>query len=190
MNLTERFSDAMVYAARLHANQQRKVAGDPYLGHLLRVAGSALEHGADEDEAIAALLHDAIEDQGGSATRDEILRRFGRRVTEIVEGCSDTDQTPKPPWRQRKEAYLARLPEATASVRLIAACDKLDNARSLAAAYRAEGESLWRRFRGRREGTLWYLRRVVEILKPSGPKSLVEELDRAVSDLERLASPP
>jgi (p)ppGpp synthase/HD superfamily hydrolase len=187
MNLGERFSEAMVYAARLHADQQRKFAGDPYVGHLLRVAGSALEHGADEDEAIAALLHDAVEDQGGAKTLDEIRRRFGPRVAEIVAGCSDTDQTPKPPWRERKEAYLARLRNALPSVRLISACDKLDNARSLVAAYRGEGEAMWRRFHGGREGTLWYLRSVVEILKPTGQATLVQELDRTVAELEQLA---
>ncbi len=187
MLLTQRFTDALAYAARLHAGQTRKFTGAPYLAHLLNVTGLALEHGADEDEAIAALLHDAIEDQGGATTREEIRRRFGDRVTEIVDGCTDTDQTPKPPWRQRKEAYLAHLQTASSSVRLIAACDKLDNVRSLIAGYRQLGESLWERFRGGRDGTLWYHRRVVEILKEHGNHPLVADLDRAVAELEKFA---
>lgn len=187
MELSDRFSEALVYAARLHAKQTRKGTGEPYVSHLLRVAGMALEHGADEDEAIAALLHDAVEDQGGAATLAAIRRQFGQRVAEIVDGCTDTDQQPKPPWRQRKEAYLARLPATTPSVRLISACDKLDNARSSLLDYRVCGESLWNRFHGGREGTLWYLRSTVEIFKRAGTSPLVEELDRVVSELERLA---
>ena len=117
-----------------------------------------LEHGADEDEAIAAVLHDAIEDQGGQAAREESADDSARTVAAIVDGCSDADTTPKPPWRRRKEAFLARLADATASVRLVTAADKLDNARSLVRAYRKLGESLWTHFRGGRDGTLWYYR--------------------------------
>ncbi len=187
MPLTSRFTDALVYAAQLHATQTRKASGVPYVSHLLRVCGIALEFGADEDEAIAALLHDAIEDQGGQATREEIRRRFGDRVTEIVDGCTDTDQTPKPPWRQRKEAYLAHLHEATPSVRLISACDKLDNVRSLLLSYRDQGEQIWQRFSGGRDGTLWYYRRIVAVLQSFGPHPLVDELHRAVTQFETLA---
>lgn len=186
MLLSQRFSEALVYAAELHAAQVRKGSGAPYLSHLLRVAGTALEHGADEDEAIAALLHDAVEDQGGAPTLAAIGQRFGPRVAEIVAGCSDTDQMPKPPWRDRKERYLAHLASASPSVRLISACDKLDNARAMLLDYRAQGESLWARFRGGREGSLWYLRTVVEILSRAGRSPLVEELDRTVSELESL----
>jgi GTP pyrophosphokinase len=185
MDLTQRFPDALAYAARLHAGQTRKLSGAPYVAHLLGVAALALEHGADEDEAIAALLHDAIEDQGGVPTGEEIRRRFGDRVAEIVVGCSDTDQMPKPPWRQRKEAYLEHLRHAPPSVRLISACDKLDNLRSLLAGYRAAGEAIWEHFRGGREGTLWYHRRVVQTLRKFGPSRLLDELERAVAELER-----
>jgi len=186
MKLSRRFSEAMLFAAELHAEQERKGSGAPYAAHLLSVAGLAMENGADEDEAIAALLHDAVEDQGGAATREEIRRRFGAPVAEIVAGCSDTDQTPKPPWRDRKEACLAHLGHASPSVRLVSACDKLDNVRSLIAAYRRLGEPLWDRFRGGRDGTLWYHRSVVEVLKAAGTTPLVEELDRTVHELENL----
>lgn len=187
MELTDRFSEALAYAVKLHAAQKRKLSGGPYVSHLLRVAGIALEHGADEDEAIAALLHDAVEDQGGAKTLDEIRRRFGPRVAEIVAACSDTDQTPKPPWRGRKEAYLAHLGEESPSARLVSAADKLDNVRSLIAGYHALGESLWANFRGGRDGILWYHRSVVEILKAAQTSPLVDELDRAVAQLEELA---
>ena len=143
-----------------------KLSGEPYLAHLLAVAAIVMEHGGNEDEAIAALLHDAVEDQGGLPTLEEIRRRFGPAVAEIVEGCSDAVVTPKPPWRQRKEAYIARLRNASASVRLVSAADKLHNARSHPrASIVASGESLWANFRGGRDGTLWYYRTVVETLK-------------------------
>ncbi|MFH1923745.1 MAG: HD domain-containing protein [Planctomycetota bacterium] len=185
MKLSDRFSQALVYAAELHADQRRKVSGVPYVSHLLRVAGIALGHGAEEDEAIAALLHDAVEDQGGERTREEIRRLFGNRVVEIVDGCTDTDQDPKPPWRERKNAYLARLKDASASVRLVCASDKLDNARSILSSYRLLGESLWEKFSGGREGALWYYRSVVDTLKQAGATPLVDELDRVVSEIER-----
>ena len=131
MQLSDRFTEALTFAAELHADQVRKGSGTPYLAHLLGVASIVLEYGADEDEAIAALLHDAIEDRGGAQTREEIRRRFGDWVTEIVDGCTDSDRQPKSPWRQRKEAYIARLPQASKSVRLVSAADKLYNTRSL-----------------------------------------------------------
>lgn len=185
MKLSDRFSRALAYANQLHADHQRKVSGDPYLSHLLRVAGIALEYGASEDEAIAALLHDAVEDQGGDETRQEIRRLFGKRVVEVVDGCTDTDQTPKPPWRERKEAYLSRLSTASGSVRLVSASDKLDNARSILISHRQLGESVWDKFSGGRDRVAWYYRSVVETLKRSGATPLVDELDRVVSELER-----
>ncbi len=106
MILSHRFTQALVYATELHAEQIRKGSKVPYISHLLGVASIALEYGADEDEAIAALLHDAIEDQGGQTVRAEIRVRFGERVTEIVDGCTDTDTTPKPPWAERKKLIL------------------------------------------------------------------------------------
>src|SRR5262245_5807386 len=113
MALSQRFDEALVYAARVHAAQKRKGTEIPYLSHLLAVAALALEHGASEDEAIAALLHDAVEDQGGAARRADIRWRFGDAVAAIVDGCSDADVEPKPPWRERKERYLAHLARAS-----------------------------------------------------------------------------
>jgi GTP pyrophosphokinase len=144
----------MVYAACLHAGQTRKRTDRPYIGHLLGVTALVLENGGDEDEAIAALLHDAVEDQGGVITLEAIRRKFGDRVARIVEGCTDSFTTPKPPWRQRKEDYLARLRTALPDVRLVSAADKLNNAREILRDYRTEGEAVWARFNGGKDGTL------------------------------------
>ena len=184
MTLTPRFSEALRYAANLHAAQQRKISGEPYLAHLLATAAIVMEHGGDEDEAIAALLHDAVEDQGGKPALEEIRRCFGPRVAEIVAGCSDADETPKPPWRGRKEAHIARLCDASASIRLVAAADKLHNAQSLLRDYCRHGPAIWEKFHGGRDGTLWYYRAVAETLRKSGNSPLVDELHRTVSELE------
>lgn len=188
MMLSERFTDALTFATQLHATQTRKASGVPYIAHLLAVASIALEHGANEDEAIAALLHDAIEDQGGAATREEIRRRFGDTVTEIVDGCTDADTTPKPPWRPRKEAYIAHIPTASASVRLVSAADKLHNARSILNDYRIIGDSVWNRFQGGKTGTLWYYRSMLDAFRKAGSTPLIDELDRVVSELEELVA--
>lgn len=184
MTLTPRFSEALQFTANLHATQQRKISGEPYLAHLMATTAIVLEHDGDEDEAIAALLHDAVEDQGGKPTLEEIRRRFGQRVAEIVAGCSDADETPKPPWRERKEAHIARLHDAPASIRLVAAADKLHNAQSLLRDYRRHGPAIWEKFHGGRDGTLWYYRAVAETLRKSGESPLVDELHRTVSELE------
>jgi (p)ppGpp synthase/HD superfamily hydrolase len=188
MEISSRFCEALQYAKTLHAAQRRKVSGEPYLAHLLAVASLVMECGGNEDEAIAALLHDAVEDQGGIKTLAEIRSRFGEGVAAIIDGCSDSTTTPKPPWRQRKEAYIARLRTASASVLLVSAADKLHNARSIVCEYRRQGESVWGHFQGGRDGTLWYFRTVVATLRKISVDPLVEELDRTVTELEQLAS--
>ncbi len=132
----DRFHDALSYASRLHAAQRRKGGQVPYVAHLLAVTAIVLEHGGNEDEAVAALLHDAVEDQGGAPRLAEIRARFGVVVADIVAGCTDADTTPKPPWQERKDRYLAHLPAAGRSVQLVAAADKLHNLRSLIEDYR------------------------------------------------------
>ena len=186
-HLTSRFENALVFAAQLHREQRRKGSNVPYVSHLLAVAALVIEHGGDEDEAIAALLHDAIEDQGGPTARDRILRRFGEPVTRIVEGCSDSQTTPKPPWKERKRVYIAGIGEKSASVRLVSAADKLHNARCILSDYRTLGEEVWRRFEGGREGTPWYYGAVVEALIQAGRTPLVDELERVGGEIGRLA---
>lgn len=186
--LSNRFESALIYALHLHAHQKRKGTGIPYISHLLAVAALVLEDGGSEDEAIAALLHDAIEDQGGEPTRQEIRRRFGDNVVEIVNGCTDTDQVPKPPWLERKKRYLEHLHRASPEVLRVSAADKLHNARAVLSDFRRHGDAVWERFNGGRDGTLWYYRQLVPIFRAAGLGFLVEELDRTVSELERLAS--
>jgi GTP pyrophosphokinase len=185
MALSQRFSQALVFAVELHRHQVRKGTSIPYVSHLLSVAGLALDNGANEDEAIAALLHDAIEDQGGAPTRDEIHRRFGDTVTAIVEGCTDADVVPKPPWRERKEKYIAHVRSAPPSVRLVSSCDKLHNARAILADLRSQGEAVWSRFAGGKEGTLWYYRALVGAFRDAGGTPVLDELEHVVAELER-----
>lgn len=185
MPYTQKLDEALVYAAGLHRDQTRKGTGVPYVTHLLAVAAIVGENGGTEDEVVAALLHDAPEDAGGEAQLAEIRARFGETVAEIVAGCTDTYEDPKPPWRERKERYIAHLSGAPAPVRLVSAADKLHNARSVLADYRAIGEDLWGRFNGGRSGTLWYYRAVADALAGGDP--VADELDRVVADLERLA---
>jgi GTP pyrophosphokinase len=184
MLLSPDFAEALTFAAHLHSAQVRKGAGVPYISHLLCVAGIVLEYGGNEDEAIAALLHDAVEDQGGQPTLDRIRRRFGPVVADIVEACSDSDVQPKPAWRARKEAYIAHAGSASDSARLVSAADKLHTATTILRDYRLLGERLWLKFKGGKEGTLWYYRSLVDVYKAAGPRTIADDLDRIVSELE------
>ena len=184
MLLSPDFAEALTFAAHLHSAQTRKGTEIPYISHLLSVAGLVIEFGVTEDEAIAALLHDAVEDQGGQLTLERIRRRFGSAVADIVEVCSDTDVEPKPAWRPRKEAYLAHIGHASGSARLVSVADKLHNATAILRDYRRLGEGLWERFNGGKDGTLWYYRSLVEAYKAVGPHPILDELDRVVSELE------
>ena len=158
MRLGARFLRAFVFAAEKHKGQTRKASSIPYIAHLMGVASLVLEAGGDEDLAIAALLHDVVEDCGGVPMLKEVRRRFGARVAKVVDGCTDAYTDPKPPWRERKEKYIARLRNEDQETRLVSAADKLNNVRSILSDYRAVGESIWSRFNGGREGTLWYYR--------------------------------
>lgn len=185
MNLTERYADALVFAFELHRTQFRKGSQVPYVAHLLGVSSLVLENGGGEPEAIAGLLHDAAEDQGGEPVLVEIERRFSREVSEIVLGCTDSLEDPKPPWKERKEAYLKHVSTASASIQLVSSCDKLYNARSIVADYRSLGEALWGRFRGGRDGTLWYYRAMADAFTVQN--GAVDELRRVVAELWTLA---
>jgi (p)ppGpp synthase/HD superfamily hydrolase len=182
-----RFIEALGYAARLHAKQVRKRTARPYIGHLLSVTSIVIEYGGDEEMAIAALLHDAVEDQGGLPRLREIRRKFGKRVAQIVDGCTDSYGEPKPPWRERKLAYLERITKEQADVRLVSAADKLSNAREILHELREHGDSVFEKFEGKKEGTLWYYRALVEAYREAGAGPLVDELDRVVTELEALS---
>ncbi len=180
----------------MHREQLRKETSIPYITHLMAVASTVGENGGTEDEVIAGLLHDAIEDT--EATYWTLEKRFGKEVADIVKACSDTDVTPKPAWEKRKKDYIAHIVSAPESVRLVSASDKLHNARAILADLRVLGDTLWRRFNGGREGTLWYYRSLVRAFNIAGysaaserfdrSKPIVEELDRVVTRIEALAS--
>jgi (p)ppGpp synthase/HD superfamily hydrolase len=198
--MTARFDEALAGAARLHARQRRKGSDTPVIAHLLGVASIALEFGATEDEAIAALLHDAIEDApaelGPDWVRRWIASRFGAAVLEIVEGCTDTDAQPKPPWRARKERYIERLAEEPDGTILVSASDKLHNVRAILTDFRTSGDDVFRRFNldAGKAGTIGYYRGLVrayeerletlETQRLDRLRALVRELDLAVSALE------
>jgi (p)ppGpp synthase/HD superfamily hydrolase len=186
--LSPRFEDAFKYALELHADQTRKGGKIPYISHLLSVTALVLEDGGAEDEAIAALLHDAVEDQGGKPTREEIRCRFGENVARIVDGCTDTDEIPKPPWRERKQSYIEHIRNAAPEVRRVSLADKLHNARTILRDFRRYGDGVWDRFTGGKEGTLWYYRGMVDAFNEGDGSYLLEELERVVLELERLAA--
>src|SRR5258708_35819697 len=154
------------------------------------VASLVLEAGGDEDLAIAALLHDVVEDCGGAPMLKEVRRRFGVRVAKVVDGCTDADTDPKPPWWERKELYIRHLRRADADTRLVSAADKLNNVRSILADYRQVGESVWSRFNGGREGTLWYYRTLREEFLRRKPNRVSREFDLAVNEPELIAPRP
>jgi (p)ppGpp synthase/HD superfamily hydrolase len=173
--LTHRFVEALGYAAELHLRQRRKGKGQPYVGHLLGVAAIVIQHGGGEDEAIAALLHDAVEDQGGLPRLGEIREKFGERVAHIVDGCTDSYEVSgeKQEWGERKRAYIERVAHESADVRLVSAADKLANARDILSDFRAEGDAIFNRFKGRKQGTLWYYRTLVNVFREAGTNPLI-----------------
>src|ERR1700689_615061 len=179
-----RLQRAFRYAAEKHAGQTRKQTAVPYLSHLMAVASLVLEAGGDEDMAIAALLHDVVEDCGGMPRLREVRGQFGARVAKIVEGCTDSFGEPKAEWVERKRDYLRELKHADAETRLVSASDKLHNVRTILADYRRDGESIWERFTGRKEGTLWYYRALSDEYQRRGSNRNTRELEIAVAQLE------
>ena len=190
IKLGPRFHRAFLFAAEKHAGQARKASTIPYIAHLMGVASLVLEFGGDEDLAIAALLHDVVEDCGGIPMLKEVRRRFGSRVAKIVDGCTDSNTKPKPPWRERKENYLKHLKKADVGTRLVSAADKLNNVRSILSDHRDVGEAIWDRFNGGRDGTLWYYRALLEEFLRRKPNRLTKELEIAIRELESRAGLP
>lgn len=184
----ERFQDALAYAAAAHAHQTRKGKDTPYIAHPLGVCALVMEAGGDEDQAIAALLHDTAEDQGGRDRLLDIERRFGGRVAGMVEAMSDTLEQPKPPWRERKEAHLAHLEGAPPDVLLVAVADKLYNVRSINEDLRTDGAAMWSRFNGGQDGTIWYFRKLAALFTRHLPGPLTDEYLRAVDEMRMLGA--
>jgi (p)ppGpp synthase/HD superfamily hydrolase len=188
IELGPRFRRAFEFAAKQHAGQTRKASTIPYLAHLMGVASLVFEAGGDEDLAIAALLHDVVEDCGGAPMLKQVRRRFGSRVAKIVDGCTDAYGLPKPPWHDRKVSYINRLKKEDEETRLVSAADKLNNVRSILSDYRTIGESVWSRFHGGRDGTLWYYRTLRDEFLRSKPNRITRDFDLAVQDLESLTA--
>jgi HD domain len=185
--LGDRFEKALAYTFQAHRQQTRKGTDTPYMGHLLGVASLVIEDGGDEDQVIAALLHDAVEDQGGQPRLADIRAHFGPAVAAIVEACSDSAVVgEKAPWRERKEKYLKHLASAPPEVLRVSAADKLYNARAILADYRALGEGLWSRFSAPREDILWYYESLVRIFRQRGPAGLARDLESALRTLHYL----
>jgi (p)ppGpp synthase/HD superfamily hydrolase len=184
--LGRRFEEAFALANQLHQDHVRKASDSPYISHLLSVTALVLQDGGDEDEAIAALLHDAVEDQGGEQTLALIRERFGDKIAEIVYECSDAFTIPKPPWQSRKEEHIERLKKASPSAHRIMLADKLHNARALLRELRAKGEEAWELSKGGREGMLWYFRTMHALLGESNRGYLWEELGRVIEEIERI----
>jgi len=188
VQLSPQFEKALIYATRIHGGQLRKKTMIPYIAHILGVAAIALEYGANETEAVAALLHDSVEDCGGAKRLRDIEQKFGKRVAKIVDGCTDTDQTPKPPWLERKKAYVKHVRHASMATKLVSASDKLHNLRAILMAYRQEGKKVWARFAGGKQGALWYYRTLVNAFNGKRIQPLVQEINRTLTELERLAN--
>jgi (p)ppGpp synthase/HD superfamily hydrolase len=189
--LTPAFVDAIQYAMEKHGTQTRKGSDIPYLGHLLSVAGLVIDADGTETQAIAALLHDAAEDQGGEATLAEIREKFGTAVATIVRQCSDTFDTPKPPWRERKENYIRHLPEASDEAILVSLADKLHNARALLRDFRDVGDELWERFNEQDpQQHLWYYRSLLKVYTDRGHDGMVAELRDAIDALAHAIGRP
>lgn len=187
----QRFAEALTYAAHLHAEQTRKGSDLPYISHLLGVASLTMEYGGGEDECIAALLHDAAEDQGGLPTLEHIRAKFGDGVADIVNACTDAyaeADAEKPPWEARKAKYIAHLYSTSKSVMLVSAADKLHNARAILADFREHGDKVFERFKKSKHETLWYYRTLANTYKELSSGHLADELDRTVATLEEAVS--
>lgn len=179
----DRLAQAASFALTVHATQLRKGTSIPYISHLLAVSSLVLEHGGDEDQAIAGLLHDAVEDHG--IEQQPIIRdRFGERVARIVADCTDAEVLPKPPWRERKERYIAHLRDVPIDSALVSCCDKLHNARAIVMDAKTHGLALFDRFSQPREGTLWYYRSLADIFAERISSPLSRELSAVVEEME------
>jgi len=184
--LTQRFDQALAFASDLHRTQIRKGSSIPYISHLLSVCSLVIENDGDEDQAIAALLHDAAEDQGGAAILAKIRDRYGDVVAEIVADCTDSWSDPKPPWRRRKELYLESLPAKPSRSLLVSLADKVHNARSILFDLRASGSDVWTRFTGGHDGSLWYYGELARFFAGAMPGPLAEELGRTTAAMREV----
>ncbi len=192
MKLSRQFSKALAFTSGIHRGHHRKGSTIPYMAHLMAVSSLVLEHGGSETESIAALLHDAIEDRGDhfrlgpAGMRNQIRKRFGEYVLFIVDECSETDEDPKPPWRERKEEYIRKISAISTSGLLVSLADKVHNAHSILSDYQQIGDELWRRFNGGKQGSIWYYKELLAAFRErnDSPPALLAELGKELSELE------
>jgi len=185
--LSDRYQAALAHAFELHQGQYRKGSRTPYLSHLLTVSALVMENKGDEDQAIAALLHDAVEDRGGLPVLESIRREFGERVADIVDGCTDSYAQPKEPWKGRKTAYLNKLKSADDSIVLVSLADKVHNARSILIDLKYGDASVWDKFKGGKEDTLCYYQSLVELFDKTSFTILKNELSQLVDEITNIA---
>jgi len=183
--LTTRFDEALVYAHAVHVGHARKVTGAPYIGHLMGVSSIVIDDGGSEDEAIAALLHDAAEDCGGRERLEDIRARFGDAVAKIVEDCTDAWTTPKAPWAERKTKYVQHARTLDRSSLRVSAADKVHNGYAILRGLRTRGERVWERFNAGPDDILAYYQALVRAYREAGGGPLVDELERIVKGIER-----
>jgi len=174
--LSHRFDDAFLYASHIHGAHLRKGTDIPYISHLISVAALTLEHGGNEDQAIAALLHDAVEDCGGAPRLENIRHRFGDAVAQIVEDCTDSWVEPKPPWEERKKVYIASIGKKPKTSLLVSLADKTHNARCILSDFRTHGPDLWKRFNAPPDRLLWYYESLADAFEMQIPAALAREL--------------
>jgi GTP pyrophosphokinase len=192
--LTYRFLEALQWATWAHQGQIRKGSQTPYISHPMAVAGLVMEHGSDEDQVIAALMHDLVEDQGGMDTLLQIKHRFGAGVADIVDGCSDDAPLrgePKKPWKERKERYLEHLAHAAPSILLVSLADKVHNLRTIVTDLREHGEVAWERFTAKKQGSVWYYEQLLVIFAQACengkiPRSLFAEFRASIEEMRQL----
>jgi (p)ppGpp synthase/HD superfamily hydrolase len=183
--LTTRFDEGFLYAHQVHATQTRKGTRAPYIGHLMGVASIVLDHGGSEDEAIAGLLHDAAEDHGGRERLADIRARFGDSVARIVEDCTDSWDTPKPSWLERKKQYIQHARKLPHSSLRVSAADKVHNSYAILRDLRNTGEEVWSRFNASADDVISYYESLVRAYREAGGGRLVDELDRIVRGIRR-----
>jgi len=186
--LSDRFQSALEMAFHFHRTQNRKQSQIPYFAHLMSVTALVLENGGSENQAIAALLHDAVEDQGGKPTLKKIKDKFGAEVADIVDGCTDAYTNPKPPWKERKIAYLEKLKSKSDTILLVSLADKVHNARTILRDLHLEGDNVWNKFNGGKSGTLWYYQSLANFFDTTPFPTLKKELRQLIEEIITLAN--
>ena len=189
--LGERFGRALQQTHQLFGGDRRKGGDIPYIAHLLWVCSLVLYDGGDEEEAVAALLHDTLEDKPNLMTREDLLEAYGSRVLSIIDVSTDTPRDylggVKPPWQQRKLSFLESVEKCSPDLLRVAVADKVDNARSILGDYAQFGEQLWDRFNAGKKDIQWYYRASVDVFRRASFKStLLDMLDELVGQIEKL----